>query len=132
MSLRIIFFSSILLCDTFLCLAQTQLSLVENINHVLLQEKNNEGAQLIDVRTDKEFSKGYITGARQINISSDNFVKEIDKLDKTKPIILYCAVGVRSTAAIEMIRNLGFPVIYNYIGGIRDWKRHKLPLVKPD
>ena len=122
----------ILLWNADLSVAQTHLSLVENINHILLLEKTNEGAQLIDVRTDKEFLKGHITGAKQINISSDSFVEEINKLDKTKPVILYCAVGVRSTAAIEKIRNLGFPIIYNYIGGIRDWKRQQLPLVKPD
>jgi len=132
MRFKILLFLSVQFCYTYLSIAQTQLSLVENIDHVLLQEKTNKGAQLVDVRTNKEFSRGYIAGAKLINISSDYFVERIDQLDKTKPIILYCAVGVRSTAAIEMIRNLGFPIIYNYIGGIRDWKRNKLSLVKPD
>ena len=132
MLFRFYFILSVLVGYAALCNAQTQLSLVENIDNTALQEKTEQGAHLIDVRTDGEFLKGYIAGATQINISNKDFVERIDKLDKTKPIILYCVVGVRSTAAIDKIRNLGFPVIYNFIGGIREWKKNKLPLEKPD
>jgi rhodanese-related sulfurtransferase len=107
------------------------LAIVKIIDSTQLQERLNGNIHLVDVRTDGEFAQGHIKGAIQINISSDDFMEKMDQLDKSKPIVLYCAVGGRSTAAVGMIRKLGFPVIYNFRGGIREWNKEKLPLEKP-
>ena len=116
--------------NTFIACSQS--SEVKNIDSSALQKllKDNK-IQLVDVRTDREFNSGYITGAKHINIASSDFVQQIEKLDQSKPIVLYCAVGGRSTAAVRMIKQLDFPVIYNFVGGMREWNSKGLPLQKP-
>ena len=53
-------------------------------------------AQLIDVRTPREFEKYHIAGAKNIDYLSVGFCREIRKLDKSKPIMIYCHSGYRS------------------------------------
>ena len=56
----------------------------------------NKDVQLIDVRTPNEYSSGFIANAENINFKSKNFLSQISKLDKSKPLLLYCSAGGRS------------------------------------
>jgi len=76
---------------------------------------------VIDVRTPKEYAEGHIDGARNINIGSPDFENEITKLDKSKPYLVYCRSGGRSSKAQAMMRELGFGSIYNLSGGFSQW-----------
>jgi rhodanese-related sulfurtransferase len=80
------------------------------------------GAQLIDVRTAREFSNGFIAGAKNVDYNGDSFEKQIKKLDKNKPVLVYCAAGGRSENAAELLKQLGFKEVYDLIGGYNDWK----------
>lgn len=82
--------------------------------------KSNPG-QLIDVRTPAEVSKGAIEGSTNMNLFDDNFEAQIDKLDKTKPVYVYCASGGRSGEAMEMMHKKGFKEVYNLEGGYNAW-----------
>ncbi len=85
--------------------------------------KSGKG-QLVDVRTPGEFNRGYIEGAKNINIA-DNFAENIQKLDKNKPVYVYCAVGGRSSQAMRMMHQMGFKEVYNLMGGYNAWaKQH--------
>ncbi|HOT65091.1 MAG TPA: rhodanese-like domain-containing protein [Dysgonamonadaceae bacterium] len=44
------------------------------------------------------------------------------KLDKSRPVAVFCRSGVRSMRAAQMLNKEGFPVIYNLKGGILAWK----------
>ena len=77
---------------------------------------------VLDVRTPSEFNGGFIEGAKNINIA-DNFSEEILKLDKNKPVYLYCASGGRSSRAMQMMAQLGFKEVYNLKGGYNNWTR---------
>ncbi|MGV9004342.1 thioredoxin domain-containing protein [Flavobacterium sp.] len=77
--------------------------------------------QLIDVRTPEEYAVDKINDAKNINWNGDNFVSEVEKLDKSKPIFVYCKVGGRSAQAAEKLLELGFKQVYNLDGGIMKW-----------
>ena len=92
--------------------------------------KKIEGLVLIDVRTPSEVANGKIEGARNINVSASDFSDQVDKLDKTKPVAVYCASGIRSARAMDIMRKKGFTTIYNLDGGIKAWNAAGLPIVK--
>ncbi len=84
--------------------------------------KKEPSAQVVDVRTPKEFSGGYIEGAKNINFYDDDFAQQIAKLDKTKPVMVYCAKGGRSASAAEQFSKAGFPKVFDLDGGMSAWK----------
>ena len=83
-----------------------------------------EDVQLVDVRTPEEFNEGYIAKAQNINYESPTFDEDITKLDKNKPVILYCQAGVRSAKCADKMVKAGFVKVYDLEGGISKWK-HK-------
>ena len=83
--------------------------------------KSTEKPQLIDVRTPEEYAVDKINDAKNINWNGDNFVSEVEKLDKSKPIFVYCKVGGRSAQAAYKLSQLGFKEIYDLDGGIMKW-----------
>ena len=52
--------------------------------------------------------------------------KEINKLDKNKPIYIYCYSGVRSNRASKILKTAGFNQIYDYEGGWKAWSIQKI------
>lgn len=77
--------------------------------------------QLVDVRTPEEFNAEHIPGATNINWNGASFVSESEKLDKTKPVFVYCKSGGRSHKAVEKLKELGFETIYELDGGFMQW-----------
>ena len=86
---------------------------------------------LVDVRTPKEFNKGFIENSINIDFSSPTFKEEIRKLDTSKPIVVYCRSGRRSAISTKTLVKVGFTEIYDLKGGIINWKREGYQLVKP-
>jgi rhodanese-related sulfurtransferase len=79
--------------------------------------------QLIDVRTQREVKYGSIETALFVNFFDSDFtVKAIQKLDKNKPVYLYCRSGNRSGKATNILKEKGFEV-YNVLGGYNKWKQ---------
>ena len=60
-----------------------------------------QNEQLIDVRTPEEFAKGYIDGALNVDINGPDFKKHVATLDRSKPVMVYCLSGGRSSRAAE-------------------------------
>ncbi len=77
--------------------------------------KQTPSAQLLDVRTPGEWAQGKIASSKLINFNSPSFANEITKLDKSKPVFVYCAVGGRSAMAAQTLSKAGFKV-YNLQG----------------
>ncbi len=90
---------------------------------------SSDRVQLVDVRTSEEFLSGHIKGATNIDIHSDNFISEIKKLDTSKPVLVYCLSGGRSSTAAADMEEAGFKAIYNLAGGILKWNAAGKPLV---
>lgn len=81
--------------------------------------------QLVDVRSVKEYSKGHIDDAINIDISNkEKFKNEVGKLDKSKPIYIYCYSGGRSNRASKLLEAEGFIEIYDFSGGWKSWSKN--------
>lgn len=81
-----------------------------------------EDVQLVDVRTAQERVNGFIKNSQNIDFNSPTFDKDIEKLDKSKPVILYCHSGGRSQKCAEKLKDAGFVKIYDLKGGITQWR----------
>lgn len=79
-------------------------------------------AQLIDVRSPKEFDSDHLEGAVNIDYNSPEFKSEIEKLDKSKPTFVYCLSGGRSASAIQTMKELGFTNLTELEGGMLKWR----------
>ena len=87
------------------------------------QFEADENAVILDVRTEDEFNEGFIANAINIDIHrGQDFVNEIENLDKSKNYYVYCRSGMRSAKACEIMNQLGFENAYNLIGGITEWE----------
>lgn len=85
---------------------------------------------LLDVRTPLEFAEGHIENSKNIDLSAGNFESEIDKLDKEQTVFVYCAIGVRSTKAANILRKKGFKHVFDLDGGYTDLVKVGLKSVK--
>ena len=83
--------------------------------------KATPNAQILDVRTPEEFASEHIDKATNINWLGDDFVTNVENLDKSKPVFVYCKSGGRSAKASAKLAELGFKTIYELQGGIMKW-----------
>ena len=81
-----------------------------NVDDFVKTYKATKAATLLDVRTPGEWAQGKLKGSETINFNSPDFSQQIIKLDKTKPVFVYCAVGGRSSRAAEVLSKAGYKV----------------------
>jgi len=86
--------------------------------------------QLVDVRTPEEYANGHLKNSVNINYNADDFEEQVGKLDKSKPVLVYCLSGGRSSNAAVKMQEMGFSEIYNLDGGIMKWSRAGKPIVQ--
>lgn len=87
------------------------------------QLQNDDNAFILDVRTPEEVEEGYIPNALNIDIYlGQDFLVELEKLDKTKNYYIYCRSGNRSGQACAIMNSIGFENAYNLEGGIMNWE----------
>jgi thioredoxin len=93
------------------------------VTHEVFAEKikATPNAQILDVRTPEEFTSEHIDKATNINWLGNDFVANAEKLDKSKPVFVYCKSGGRSAKASAKLAELGFKTIYELQGGIMKW-----------
>lgn len=105
----------------FLCLFSFVSSKAQTTNltpqEFIAKVKTTKNAQLLDVRTPQEWQTGKITSSSCINVNDAAFKQQIEKLDKNKPVFVYCAAGGRSSKAAPILQQAGFKYIYNLTGG---------------
>jgi hydroxyacylglutathione hydrolase len=88
-----------------------------------IQEDN---VQVLDVRNEKEFVAGHIEGATHAFVGT--LVSNLDKLNKSKDIVIHCQAGDRSTIAYSILKKNGFESVRNYAGGMKEWMTNNKPL----
>jgi rhodanese-related sulfurtransferase len=90
----------------------------------------NQGALMLDVRTQAEFDSGHIRDARHLPQEQVAGSAETLKKYKEKVIVACCESGMRSGAAARVLRTQGFTKVVNLRGGLQAWRAENLPLVK--
>ena len=93
-------------------------------------ELNIETCLLIDLRERNEIEKaGKIKNSKHVpfNKVSNFFEKNTNKI-KNKKILLYCAVGHRSTLAVQISRSYNLNNCYHLVGGLKKWKENKFDI----
>jgi rhodanese-related sulfurtransferase len=95
----------------------------------LTQQEWWDGAQqgsdavILDVRTPEEWAQGIIPGAITLDFyRGDDFIEELEQLDKTKSYYVYCRSGARSGNSCGILQQLGFEKAFNLNGGIMQWQ----------
>ena len=82
---------------------------------------NDNGAIIIDVRTETEYNEGHIDNAILMTLDTINESVAKDKIkNKETYVILYCRSGNRSKQAQEILNELGYTNVYN-LGSINNW-----------
>jgi phage shock protein E len=95
---------------------------VEVLEKAAYQSLVEQGFTIIDVRTPEEYDEGHIQGAFNINVKSEGFVTEIEKLSKSDTLLVYCRSGKRSHYAAQVMVSFGFQKIYDLEGGFINWE----------
>lgn len=94
------------------------------------QKMNSTNDKIVlDVRTPAEYRQGHLAGATLIDVLESDFKTKAQKLDKSKPLFVYCASGIRSEEAVEILDRLGFREIYELDGGSQEWESAGKPFV---
>jgi len=88
---------------------------------------NKEDFQLIDVREEHEYEMGHLNG---LHIPMGSVMDQVDKVDKSKKVIVHCNSGSRSAAVINALeKQFGFTNLYNLKGGIKAYVNEIDPTV---
>lgn len=89
----------------------------------------NNKIQILDVRTAAEYDSKHIDNAIHIDWTKKNNFEEmiISKLDKKRPVYVYCLSGGRSAQAAKFMEDKGYNVT-EIEGGVLKWEEAKLPL----
>src|SRR6195952_4374545 len=89
------------------------------------------GAQVLDVREPDEYDSGALPGA--VHIPRGHLEAQVEGrlLDKTAPVVVYCAGGVRSAFAARTLQELGYSDVVSMAGGFGKWKDEGRPWRTP-
>lgn len=118
------FISFFLIVFTIACSSKQSNSQTGSLSVVAFENKlTDANTQILDVRTAGEFQAGHIKNALQADwLNKTQFADRIQYLDKNKPLLVYCASGIRSGQAMQLMAKQGFNQVYNLEGGMSAWK----------
>jgi len=90
-------------------------------------QRFDQGAFLLDVRTDVEWNHGHINGA--VLIPLDELSARIDEVPTDQDVLIICRSGNRSGQARDILRAAGLKRTTSISGGINEWIAKDLPVV---
>lgn len=104
-----------------------------------LQQLRNQGALLVDIRTEEEWrATGLVPGSQKLTFfdasghyDKDAWLKQLKFLLKSsdQPLVLICRSGSRSSTVGKMlVDEAGFGKVFHLEKGIRAWSAEGLPL----
>ena len=95
----------------------------------------DEGLLLLDVRESEELAGGRLPGALHVprgvlepKAASDSPARLPELSDPSRPILVYCATGVRSALAADVLQSLGFGDVRSLAGGFAAWQSEGHPV----
>lgn len=76
--------------------------------------------QVLDVRTPGERQSGHVPGSTYIFLPE--LPKKAERLDKSRPVAVYCDSGYRASLAASLLLRMGFKEVHNVPGSWKAWK----------
>lgn len=86
----------------------------------VVADRIEAGAQIVDVRSEREFRQQAYPGA--VNIPLGVLATRLGQLARDRPVVLYCRSGARSAAAARVLKRAGFEEVLN-AGGLHHMPR---------
>ena len=116
---------------TFRDLLSAAKSEITEIDTAAAAERIAAGASVLDVREPDEYDQGALPDA--LHIPRGHLEAQIEGriLDKTAPVVVYCAGGVRSAFAARTLQELGYTQAFSVAGGFGKWKDEGRPWKTP-
>jgi molybdopterin/thiamine biosynthesis adenylyltransferase/rhodanese-related sulfurtransferase len=93
--------------------------------------RGQPGAVVLDVREADEYEQGAIPGAVHIARGSLESSVEARLSDKSAPVVVHCASGVRSAFAAKTLGDMGYENAVSMVGGFNRWKDEGRDWVTP-
>ncbi|HLS24173.1 MAG TPA: rhodanese-like domain-containing protein [Pseudogracilibacillus sp.] len=87
--------------------------------HEQLQNKK-EHIQFIDVRPRGQYDRFHVFGFQ--NIPLRDLRKQVENLDKDKPVVTICQTGAQGNRACKRLKRYGFKKLANVRGGLSMWE----------
>jgi molybdopterin/thiamine biosynthesis adenylyltransferase/rhodanese-related sulfurtransferase len=91
----------------------------------------SEGWLVLDVRESDEYEAGTVDGAHHLPRGQLESNIEGRIPDRTTPIVVICASGVRSAFAAQTLGQLGYQQVVSLDGGFNRWKDEARPWARP-
>jgi sulfur-carrier protein adenylyltransferase/sulfurtransferase len=114
-------------------LSQTKKEIREvNVHNVHAALEDLKDFVLLDVREKDEWDEGHLPKA--VFLPRGFLEVKVEKMvaDKTTPLIVYCAGGVRSALAAKSLQEMGYTNVVSMAGGYGEWKNNGLPFEVPE
>jgi rhodanese-related sulfurtransferase len=99
-----------------------------SIDQVTATLKSHPNALVLDVRTEGEWNGGHMAGAAWMDFLEDDFESQFSKIEKDRPVLIYCAAGGRSASAMKAMARAGFTTLFNVKGGFNAWEDADRPV----
>src|SRR5438270_2404790 len=80
------------------------------------------GTVVLDVREPDEYEQGALPGAIHLPRGHLESKIETQVADRSTPVVIHCASGVRSAFAAKTLQDLGYTDVVSMVGGFNKWK----------
>jgi molybdopterin/thiamine biosynthesis adenylyltransferase/rhodanese-related sulfurtransferase len=96
-----------------------------------LARRTDTRTVLLDVREAEEWDAGHVPAA--LKVSKSYLEQDIEAAipDRDRPIVVYCAGGIRSLFAALTLQDMGYTNVVSMAGGFQQWKGAGLPWDMP-
>ncbi len=84
-----------------------------------LSDKTLQEVTILDVRQPGEYEEGHIPGAKLVPMPV--LTDSLGEIDRSKPVLVYCAIGGRSRIAAQTLAGKGYDQVINLSGGFKAW-----------
>ena len=99
----------------------------ENLKKI---ENTKKPLLILDARDKKEYAVSHIKGAKYVGYGIFE-TPNMQGINKTTTIVVYCSVGYRSEKVGEKLKKMGFTKVMNLHGGIFEWKNKGYSVYNP-
>ena len=106
----------------FRTLLNTTKSEIREVDTATAEQLRGSGVVLLDVREADEFEQGAVPDS--VFIPRGHLESQVEGrlTDKSAPVIVMCAGGVRSAFAAKTLGELGYSDVVSMVGGFNKWK----------